>query len=115
MKAIAPFTKLTPEQRTKDCQEMVNKFNNTDGGLIKIGNAKRMGGYVLDRPDLIFGGNKVRPDEKGSVKVRSKLKNPPKIKDWVFVYSLGKNSKYDDDDADKAVNILIKAGQTYGI
>ena len=37
---------------------MVNKFNNTDGGLIKIGNAKRMGGYVLDRPDLIFGGNK---------------------------------------------------------
>ena len=72
---------------------MVNKFNNTDGGLIKIGNAKRMGGYVLDRPDLIFGVNKVRPDEIGSVKVRSKLKNPPKIIDWVFVYSLGKNSK----------------------
>lgn len=115
MQAISPFTKLTPDQRIKDCQKMIEKFNNNDDGLIKIGQAKRMPGFILDRPELQFGGQKLRPDDKGSIRNRSKLKNPPKIKDWVFVYSVGKSRNNDDDDADKAVGLLTKAGKTYGI
>lgn len=89
---------------------MVEKFNETEEGLIKIGTPKRMDGFVLDRPSLEFGGNKTRPDERGGIKCRSKLKNPPKIKDWVFVYSTGKKADSDDAEADKAVDLLSKAG-----
>ena len=115
MKLIAPFTKLTHEQRVKNCQFMVEKFNNQEEGLIKIGGAKTMEGYILDKPELAFGSGKTRPDEKGTIKNRSKLKNTPAIKDWVFVYSIGKRAEQDDNEADKAVELLRKAGNTYGI
>ena len=74
-----------------------------------------MEGFVLDKPELSFGSGKTRPDEKGTIKNRSKLKNTPAIKDWVFVYSIGKRAEQDDTEADKAVELLTKAGSTYGI
>ena len=33
----------------------------------------------------------------------------------MFMYSTGKNSKRDDGDADNAVDLLNKAGKTYGL
>lgn len=75
-----------------------------------------MTGFVLDRPSLKFANSTIgRPDEKGSLRIKNKLKNPQAIKDWMFVYSIGKYKNSDDEDADKAVSLLQKAGSTYGI
>ena len=118
MKMLAPFTKLEPDQRTKKSMEIVEKYNKESKkteALIKIGEPKDMEGYVLDRPELTFTGTKTKPDERGNLKVRNKLKAAKKITDWLFVYSLGKKPDMDDDEADRAVSNLRKAGETYGI
>lgn len=74
-----------------------------------------MDGYCLPKPELEYSGAKIRPDEKGSIRHRGVLKEAFNFSDWVFVYSVGKNAKRDDADADEAVNLLKKAGQTYGL
>lgn len=74
-----------------------------------------MEGYQLPRPDLKFGQSIIRPDERGSIKNRDRLEDPCKFTDWMVVYSLGNNPKRDDEDADLAVDLLIKAGKAYGI
>jgi hypothetical protein len=77
----------------------------------------RMEGSCLQRPYLTYGENPtVQPDDYGNVKYRGVLKKPFHFRDWVFVYSA--NSKYpkrDDDNADEAVNLMIKAGEGYGV
>ena len=115
MKLLAPFTKLSPEERVKNCRGMVERFNDGEGGLIKIGAPKRMKGHILDRPNLVLGSGSTRPDERGNMRFRNKLKNVAQFKDWIFAYSLGRNPDRDDDDADKAFDLLSKAGETYGI
>lgn len=47
--------------------------------------------------------------------VKDKLKNSLHFKDWVVVYSYGKNSKYDDQDADDLVSIIKKASNAFGV
>ena len=68
----------------------------------------------MNLPELRFQAS-VRPDEKGTIKNRGVLKEPHTFKDWLFVYSSGKNPQRDDDDADAAVGVLKKAANTYGI
>lgn len=41
--------------------------------------------------------------------VREKLRSTIPFKDYVIVYSVGNNPKYDDNDADALVNNLFKA------
>lgn len=43
------------------------------------------------------------------MRIRNKLRTTAHFKDWVVVYSCGKNSKYDDRDADDLVGLLVKA------
>lgn len=43
------------------------------------------------------------------------MKEAHKFKDWLFVYSTGKNPQRDDDEADEAVKLLKKAATAYGI
>lgn len=70
-----------------------------------------MEGYVLDRPVLQYaGGSKITPDNRGNIKFRGILKEPFFFTDWIFAYSLGKNAKRDDDDAEDAVNLMKKSG-----
>ena len=47
--------------------------------------------------------------------IRDRLKKCVHFKDWVVVYSYGKNAKYDDNDADSLVNLLCKASEAFGI
>lgn len=115
MKALSPYTKLEPTDRMRICKDMINKLNETDS-LIEIKNEKRMPGYCLPRTDLLYSnGTRVQPDQKGAIKHRGPLKEPFNFTDWVFVYSIGKTSKRDQEDADNAVNLLIKSASTYGI
>ena len=113
MKTIAPYTKLTPNQRIENSEGIIKKIN--DGkGLITIKNPLKVDGYLLNLPLIQFQSS-VKPDEKGAIKNRGVLKEPHKFKDWVFVYSCGKNPQRDDDDADNAVSTIKKAASTYGI
>lgn len=43
--------------------------------MIKIKNAKRLEGYTLNRPDLLYSGaTKIQPDNRGNIKHRGVLK-----------------------------------------
>lgn len=46
---------------------------------------------------------------------KDKVKTAIQFKDWVVVYSQGKNPKYDDSDADNLVDLIVNASQTFGI
>ena len=114
MKAIAPYTKLNPNERMKDCGQIINTLNQAET-LLEIKTNITMDGYCIRKPELEYAGAKIKPDEKGSIRHRGVLKEAFHFTDWVFIYSTGKNSKRDDSDADSAVELLGKAGSTYGL
>ena len=113
MKAIAPYTKLSPNERVRNCEKIIEDYNKSKG-LIEIKHSMKIEGALLDLPIIRYQGT-VRPDEKGAIKNRGVLKEPHKFKDWLFVYSTGRDARRDDEEADDAVNLLKKAGKTYGI
>lgn len=113
MKDLAPFTKLTPTDRIRQCQTIVEDINNQNG-LIQIKGARRLDGYVLEKPDLLYaGGGKTVPDNRGNIKFRGVLKQAFTFTDWTFVYTSFGNR--DDGDADNAFGLLKKAAETYGV
>jgi hypothetical protein len=70
----------------------------------------------LPRPDLLYSGATIQPDNRGNIKHRGILKEPFNFTDWIFVYSASsKNPKRDDDDADDALKVMKKAAETYGV
>lgn len=67
--------------------------------------------YQLNQPYAkVEGKNIVKNHGDGSMNIRTRLRNAANFKDWVIVYSSGKNPKYDDQDADGLVTLLCKAG-----
>ena len=74
-----------------------------------------MKGYILDKPDLNFREKKCQPMDNGIFKNRTELFKPVNLEDYLFVYSLGKNARRDESEADDAASLIIKAGRTYGI
>ena len=82
---------------------IVDVFNKS--GKIGVGSPKRVKGFQLLQPYVYLNNNNVLKNHgDGSMNVRDKLKNGVNFKDWVIVDSLGKNAKYDDQDADQADN-----------
>lgn len=75
MKALAPYTKLAPTERVKQCADVIDKFNKAKG-LIEIKAPKRLEGYCLRRPDLLYTGANIQPDNRGNIKNRGVLKQP---------------------------------------
>lgn len=65
-----------------------------------------MDGYCLERPNLIYNGAKIQPDNRGNIRHKGFLKEAFKFQDWIFVYSQSKNPKRDDEQADKAIYLL---------
>lgn len=114
MKAIAPYIKLDPNQRYKNSEEMVKKINSSEG-LISIKNPHVVEGLVLNRPQILYGGAMIKPNEQGLVKNRGVLHQTQHFKDWLVVYSSRPNSQRDQEEVDQSVATLIKAGATYGI
>ena len=60
MKAIAPYTKLTPNERAEKNQELTQDINNIKNGFIKIDDARNVSGFVLRSPELKLKNNKVQ-------------------------------------------------------
>lgn len=46
---------------------------------------------------------------------KNKIKNPANFNNWVFVYSQSKNSKADDSDADKVIDLFKQCSKAFGI
>ena len=46
---------------------------------------------------------------------KNKIKNPATFNNWLFVYSHSKNSKMDDGDADRAVDLFRQCSTAFGI
>lgn len=114
MKEIAPYTKLKPEERMEETNSIACVFNNSK--KFELGHPKRVQSYQLYQPYARLYNNQVLKNHNdGNMNVRDKLKNSVYFKDWVVVYSLGKNPKYDDKDADELVSVLGKAGAAFGI
>ena len=85
-------------------------------GKIGVGSPKRVKGFQLLQPYVYLNNNNVLKNHgDGSMNVRDKLKNGVNFKDWVIVYSLGKNAKYDDQDADQLHEILVKSSAALGV
>ena len=87
--------------------------------MYEIGNAKKMNGFILPPPNVELGNNSVKTVNKGAIMLgreNSLLKHGGDVKNWVFIYSTGKNSfARDRDDADDALKTLNTAGKTYGV
>ena len=93
MKRIAPYTKLTPEQRLEITGKFIKGLKDED---FEVGLPKKVFGYQLQDPKVQLGGTTFTAKD-GSLNFRDKVKQPVKFHDWVVVYSYGKNPSSDDD------------------
>lgn len=70
----------------------------------------------MAQPNIkLFGNYVMKNNGDGNMIVRDKLKEPVDFKDYVVVYSRGKNHKDDDREADELCENLVKASQSFGI
>ena len=114
MKEIAPITKLKPSERLSQTKILVQVLNKN--GRLKIREPKRITAFQLAQPNIKLYGNYVMKNNgDGNMIVRDKLKEPVDFKDYVVVYSRGKNHKDDDREADELCENLVKASQSFGI
>jgi hypothetical protein len=51
----------------------------------------------------------------GTFMFKNKIKNPANFNNWVFVYSQSKNSKADDSDADRVIDLFKQCSKAFGI
>jgi hypothetical protein len=72
-----------------------------------VGKARKMQGYQLSDPVVKLSDKNVAYAKEGSLNFRDAVKESVEVKDWVVVYSQGKNAKYDDNDADDLVDLIF--------
>jgi len=113
MKAIAPFTKLQPFQRMEETGRLVEVLNKN--GRLRIGLPKKIAAFQLFQPNARLFNSTLKNKGDGNMVLREKLKTPINFKDYVIVYSLGKDPKFDDREADNLVDILYQASGAFGV
>lgn len=76
MRAIEPFTRLTPEMRVFELNKFMEEFNTTSG-MFRVTDTKnpvKVDGYYLKMPIINFSGQKeIKPNEQGEFKTRAEL------------------------------------------
>lgn len=82
---------------------MINTLN---GPEIEIGRPRKVGGYQLYDTQVKLASNNVFKSRDGALNFKDKVKLSIPFKDWVIVYSQGKNPKFDDRDADELVSLI---------
>ena len=73
-----------------------------------------MEGYQLNEPEVKLN-TQIFKSKDGTLRFKDRLKGLVPLKEWLLVYTTGKNSKYDDDDADDFYSLLKEAAPTFGI
>lgn len=95
MREIAPYTKLKPDERMKQTGDIAQIFNNS--GKISVKEPKKINAYQLIQPNVMMKGkNIVKNYNDGSMNIKDPLRDVKEFKDWVVVYSQGRNPKFDD-------------------
>lgn len=61
MKAISPYTKLSPNERVRDCESIIKIINDSEA-MVEIKNNIIMDGYCMPKPDLHYSGATIKPD-----------------------------------------------------
>jgi hypothetical protein len=69
----------------------------------------------MDTPTIILGKNRTAEVRNGNMNIRERVLDPWSFVDVIFCYSVGNNAADDQEDADDAVELLKKAGKTFGI
>ena len=67
----------------------------------------------MDNPEVKLSANNIIRAKEGSLLFRDKVKEAVEFKDWVIVYSQGKNPTYDDNDADDFSDLILTASKAY--
>lgn len=78
-----------------------------------MGAPKKVVGYQLDNPEVKLSANNVVRAKEGSLMFKDKVKEAVEFRDYVIVYSQGKNATYDDNDADDFVELMHTASKAY--
>lgn len=114
MQELAPFTKLEPYHRMDKTEDIVRHLNSE--GKFHIGKPIQIKAHQLPQPYVEVENNLVVKNHgDGSMNIRDRLRQCVHFKDWVVVYSHGKNPKYDDGDADSFVSLMINASKAFGV
>ena len=90
MKALAPFTKLSPDDRFNESLKIIETLNQSKD-TIKIGREIEMNGFVLPQPTIYFKESAQLSN--GNISNRGYLHKPHKFENWVYAYS----SSYQQD------------------
>lgn len=67
MRDIIVRTQFSAENRLREIETISEKLNNYEG-LYKVGNQKRMNGYVLDQPKIQL--NRMIEAKNGEIKIK---------------------------------------------
>jgi hypothetical protein len=77
---------------------------------------KALTGYKMNTPHIYLGKNREANVQKGTIFLKEKVLDPYQFKELIFCYSVNDKHPEDDrQDADYAVDLLRKAGKTFGI
>jgi aubergine-like protein len=112
MKEIAPYTKLTPDERLQNTEKLINSINGLE---FKIDKPRMVGGYQLSNPAVRLASNNIYSADNGNLNFKDKVKMAIPFKDWVVVYSRGKYAENDDGDADNLAQLIFSASKAFGI
>ena len=118
MKEMFIYERLEPHQRIDEIAQHVNAINQelkNSGYYVRIeNNFKTIDAHKIKVPELTLGkGEIIKPDEKGSFILRSKIVESLVLDYWLLLYS-GKGAR-DDEEVETFCNNLAKAGLTFGI
>jgi hypothetical protein len=86
----------------------------TAGKDITIESPLKLDGFQLFEPEIKLRGRDYKPKD-GTFRFKDSLQKCVDPKDWVLVYSHGKNAKWDDNDADDFVDLLKDASKVFQI
>lgn len=94
---------------------MIKMLSKQEGLMFDIkSKPQTLNGYQMIEPMVDFGAKRMEC-KNGKIPLREKILEPAKFNNYSFFYSIGKNSKYDQDDADYAYDQLAIASKTFGI
>jgi len=115
MKEVAEHTKMSPFERWDQNDRIIEQINDQPGGMYEIGEAVEMRGWVLKQPQICLRGDSTKNAKDGNLFLKDPVLDAAQFKDWLFVYSTGKDPKFDDQDADYCVDTMKAASKTFGI
>ena len=95
MKKMASYTMLSPNERMQENVRAINILNRSE--KLEVKDPQPVQAYQLKAPKIQLGNNRhLRGHQSGYFSLTENLRMPVKLKNWILVYSKGRNPKDDD-------------------